>query len=69
VLRRIFGPKGYEAEGEWRTLHNEELYDMYCSPHSTWVIKSRILRWAGHVAHGGGRTHAYGVLVGEILWK
>jgi hypothetical protein len=41
ALRRIFGPKRDEVTGEWRKLHNEELYDLYCSPNSVWVIKSR----------------------------
>ena len=69
VLRRTFGPKGYEAKGEWRRLHNDELYDLYCSPNTTWMIKSRRLRRAGHVASVEDRRHAYRVLVGEILWK
>ena len=49
VLRRIFGPKRDEVTGEWRKLHNEELNDLYCSPNIVWVIKSRRMRWAGHV--------------------
>jgi hypothetical protein len=53
VLRRIFGPKRDEVTGEWRKLHNEELYDLYCSPNIVRVIKSRIMRWAGHVAWMG----------------
>jgi len=48
VLRRIFGPKRNEVRGEWRWLHNEELYDLYFSPHVTGMIESRT-RWAGHV--------------------
>ena len=44
VLRRIFGPKRDEVTGEWRNLHNEELYDLYCSPTIVWVIKSRRVR-------------------------
>jgi hypothetical protein len=50
VLRRIFGPKRDEATGEWRILHNEELNDPYLSPNIIRVIKSRRMRWAGHVA-------------------
>jgi hypothetical protein len=53
VLRRIFGPKRDEVTGEWRRLHNKELYALYSSPNTIQVIKSRRLRWAGHVAHGG----------------
>ena len=50
VLRRIFGPKRDELTVEWRKLHNEELYDLYCSPSIFWVIKLRRMIWAGHVA-------------------
>jgi hypothetical protein len=50
VLRRIFGPKRDEPTGEWRRLHNEELNDLYSSQNIIREIKSRILRWAGHVA-------------------
>jgi hypothetical protein len=49
VLRRIFGPKRDEVAGEWRKLHNEELNDLYSSPNIVRVIKSRKMRWAGHV--------------------
>ena len=53
VLRRIHGPNRDEVTGEWRKLHNEELYDLYCSPNRpiVWVAKSKLNRWAGHVAH------------------
>jgi hypothetical protein len=51
ALRRIFGPKRDEVTGEWRKLHNEELHDLYSSPMR--VIKSRIMRWAGHVVRMG----------------
>ena len=53
VLRRIFGQKRDEVTGEWRKLHNEELNELYCSPNIVRVIKSRRMRWAGHVAHMG----------------
>jgi hypothetical protein len=50
VLRRIFGPKRDEVTGEWRKLHNKELHDLYSSPSIIRIIKSRSMRWAGHVA-------------------
>jgi hypothetical protein len=53
VLRRIFGPRRKEVKGEWRRLHNEELNDLYSSPNIVRVIKSRRMRWAGHVARMG----------------
>ena len=65
VLRRIFGPKRDEVTWEWRKLHNTELNDMYSSSSIIWVIKSRRMRWAGHVAHMGERTGAYRILVGR----
>jgi hypothetical protein len=65
VLRRIFGPKRDEVTGEWRRLHNKELYALYSSPNIIRVIKSRRLRWAGHVARMGERRGAYRVLVGK----
>jgi hypothetical protein len=57
VLRRIFGPKRVEVTGEWKRLHNKELYAVY-SPNIIRVIKSRRLRWAGHVARMGERRGA-----------
>jgi hypothetical protein len=58
VLRRIFGPKRDELTGEWRRLHNKELYALYSSPNIIRVIKPRRLRWAGHVARmGRGEVH------------
>jgi len=53
VLREIIGPKRKEITGEWRRLHNEELYELYCSPNTIRVNKSRKIRWAGHVARMG----------------
>ena len=53
VWRRIFGPRGDEVTGEWRRLHNEELNVLYFSPNIVRVIKSRRIRWAGHVARMG----------------
>jgi hypothetical protein len=58
VLRRIFGPKRDEVTGEWRRLHNNELHALYSSPNIIPVIKSRRLRWTGHVARmGRGEVH------------
>jgi hypothetical protein len=65
VLRRIFGPKRDEVTGEWRRLHNKELYALYSSPNIIQMIKSRRLRWAGHVARMGERRGAYRALVGK----
>ena len=58
VLRRIFGPKRNEVTGEWRKLHNEKLNDLYSSPHILQAIKSRRMRWAGHVVRMGERRAA-----------
>ena len=55
VLRRIFGAKREEVTGEWRKLHNEELNYLYCSLNIVRVIKSRRMRWEGHVARLGER--------------
>jgi hypothetical protein len=55
VLWRIFGPKRDEVTGEWRTLHSEELHMLYSSPNIIRQIKSRRMRWTGHVARMGGR--------------
>ena len=65
VLRRIFGPRRDEVTGEWRRLHNEELNDFYSSPNIVRVIKSRRMRWAGHVARIGEERWVYRVLVGK----
>jgi hypothetical protein len=65
VLRRIFGPKKNEVTGEWRKLHNVELRDLYSSPSIIRIIKSRRMRWAGHVAGMGEKRNAYRLLVGK----
>jgi hypothetical protein len=65
VLRRIFGPKRYEVTGEWRKLHNKELHDLYSSTSIIRIIKSRRMRWAGHVALMGEKRNAYRLLVGK----
>jgi hypothetical protein len=65
VLRRIFGPKRDEVTGELRRLHNEELNDLYSSANIIRVIKSRRMRWAGHVARMGEGRGAYRILVGR----
>jgi hypothetical protein len=62
---RIFGLKRDEVTGEWRKLHNKELRDLYSSPSVIRIIKSKRMRWAGHVAQMGEKRTAYGLLVGK----
>ena len=64
VLSRIFGPKRDEVTGECNKLYNEEINDLHSSPNIVWVIKSRRMRWAGHVARVGERRGVYMILVG-----
>jgi hypothetical protein len=64
VLRRIFGPKRDEVTGEWRKLHSEEHHNLYSSPDIR-QVKSRPMRWAGHVARMGEERKVYKVLVGK----
>jgi hypothetical protein len=65
VVRRIYGPKKDEVTGEWRKLHNKELYALYSSPNIIRVIKTRRLRWAEHVACMGESRGEYRALVGK----
>jgi hypothetical protein len=64
VLRKIFGPER-EENGSWKKLHNDELHSLYSSPNIVRVIKSRRMRWAGHVARMGEGRDVYRVLVGR----
>jgi hypothetical protein len=64
VRRRIFGPTRDEVTGEWRKLHSEELHNLYSSPDIISQVKSRRMRWVGHVARMGEERKVYKVLVG-----
>ena len=68
VLRKIFGSKRGEVTGEWRRIHNEELYDPNSSPNVTRVIKSIRMRCAEQVARTGDRRGAYRVLIWYDIW-
>jgi hypothetical protein len=65
VLRRIFGPRRDKVTRDWKKLHNEELHDLYTSPRIIRIMKSRMMRWAGHVARMGEKRKAYRFLVGK----
>jgi hypothetical protein len=65
VLRRILGPRRDEVTGDWRKLHNEELHNLYSSPNIIRLIKSRMMRWTGHLAGLGETRNAYRILVGK----
>jgi hypothetical protein len=65
LLRRIVGPKRDEVTGEWRKLHSEELHKLYSSPDIIRQVKSRRMRWAGHVARMGKERKVYKILVGK----
>ena len=69
MLRRIYGPKRDEVTGYWRKLHDYELNDLYSTPNIIRVIKSRRVRWAGHVARIGKSRGVYKVLVGKSEGK
>jgi hypothetical protein len=66
VLRRIFGPKRDEETGGWRKLHNEELHNLYSSPSIIKIIKSRMMRWVGHVARMEEKRAVCRILVGKL---
>jgi hypothetical protein len=65
VLRRVFGPRRNEVTGDWRKLHNKKLHNLYSSPNVIRMIKSRRMRWAGHVPRMGETRMAYRELVGK----
>jgi hypothetical protein len=65
VLRRISGPKRDKVTGGWRKMHNEKLHNLYSSPSTIRVIKSRRMRWAGHVAQMMAKRNAYTMFVGK----
>jgi len=69
VLRRVLGPKRDEVTGEWRKLHNEELYDLYSSPNIFRVIKSRRIRFAGQSSAYGGQERRIQGFAGETRSK
>jgi hypothetical protein len=65
MLRTIFGPRRDEVTGDWRKLHNEELHTLYSLPNIIRMMKSRRMRWTGHVARMGETRNAYRILVGK----
>jgi hypothetical protein len=65
VLRRIFGPKRDEVTEDWRKLHNDELHNLYSSSNIISMIKSRWMRWAGHVTRYGDKRNAYSILAAK----
>jgi hypothetical protein len=65
LLKGIFGPKRDRVTGGWRKLYNEELHNLYSSPSTIRIIKSRKMRWAGHVARMGEKRNVYRLLVGK----
>jgi hypothetical protein len=65
VLRRIFGPKRDEVTGQWRKLHNKELHNLYSSPNTIRMIKSRRMSWPGHVARTEEKRNPNRKLMGK----
>jgi hypothetical protein len=68
VQRRIFGPRRDDVTGDWRKLHNEKLHNLYSSPNVIRMIKSRRMRWTGHLAGMVETRNAYRILVGKPNW-
>jgi hypothetical protein len=69
VLRKVFGPKRGEVTGKWRKLYNEELNDLYSLPNIVRVVKSRRIKWAGHMARMVEDRGVCRVLVGKLEGK
>jgi len=72
VLRNISGPESDKVTVEWRRPHNKELYNLYSTTNTMWVIKSRRMNWMGQAKHMGKRRGTYQVLEGkpkETTWK
>jgi hypothetical protein len=69
ALRRIFGPKRDEVAGKWRKVHNKKLNDLYRSPSIITIMKSKRMRWAGHVARMGGEEERVQVVGGKARRK
>jgi len=65
VLVTVFGPKTEEVVRGWRRMHNEDVYNLYASTNIIRVIKSKRIRWVGHVARMGEMKNAYNILVGK----
>jgi hypothetical protein len=69
VLMSILGSKRDIVTGGWRKLHSEELHNLYSSPSIIGMIKSRRMRWEGHIARTGEKKSAYRILVGKLEGK
>jgi hypothetical protein len=69
VLRRIFGPKRDDVTGEWRKVYNEELHDLYSLPNIIRIMKSRRIRWVGHVSRMGEKRNTYRFFGGKARGK
>jgi hypothetical protein len=69
LLRRIFASKRDEVTGSWRKLHNEKFHNLYSPPSRIRIMKSRLMRWAGHVGRIGEKNNAYKILMGNLEGK